>query len=132
QECLAELDRVAREGARLQFAGHAARRYVARLVARGDRDRRAGRVVVGQGDQRDARALVGRSVRERRERARADGDVGALGIARAEGDELDAAGRHVARGGEDVELRWREGDGDGRADDGALAAPEWPPEIVAR
>src|SRR5207245_2572188 len=50
QERFAELDGVAREGARLQLAGYAARGHVAGLVARGDGDRRAGRVVVRQRD----------------------------------------------------------------------------------
>ena len=132
QERLADLDGVAWEGARLELAGDRARGNVAGLVPRGHGDGRARSVIVRQRDERHAHAFVRRAVGERRERARADGDVGALGIAHAERDELDAAGRHVSRGREHVELGRREIDGRGHARDRPLRATVRSPEVVVR
>ena len=126
------VDRVLGEGARLQLDRQATGGGVARLVARRHRQRRAGGEVVGQRDQRDARAAVRRAVGEAREDARADVDVHAGGVGRAERDQHGAARRDVARGGEQLEPRRREVDRHRDRRQGAVAAAERPPEVVAR
>ena len=68
------------EGARLQLGRHAAGGGVVGLVARGDRERRAGAEVVRQRDERHPGAALGWAVGEAGERVGADADVHAVEI----------------------------------------------------
>ena len=128
---LAQCDRVLGEGARLELDRQATGGGVARLVARRHRQRRAVDEIVGQRDQRDARAAVGRAVGKAREDSRPDVHVHAGGVGRAERDQHGAAGRDVARGGQQLQPRRREVDRHRHRGQGAVAGAKRAPEVVS-